>query len=173
MWNLLKSELILFSDKFKKLELKTVTIFLSSTILLTISWYFSNPKFFSSIFNFHKSFELVYEDLTVFCAWFVTDTILFFLIPILIIKFVFKEQLKNYGLILGDWKVGLTISLVSILTFLPIIYFASKAANFSGYFPLMESATDDLVVFLVYETLFFCFHFFMGVYIPRIYAVRT
>ena len=159
MWNLLKSELILFSDKFKKLELKTVTIFLSSTILLTISWYFSNPKFFSSIFNFHKSFELVYEDLTVFCAWFVTDTILFFLIPILIIKFVFKEQLKNYGLILGDWKVGLTISLVSILTFLPIIYFASKAANFSGYFPLMESATDDLVVFLVYETLFFVFIF--------------
>lgn len=159
MWKLLKSELVLFTYEFKKLEAKTITIFLSSTILLTISWYFSNPKYFSEIYDFHKSFDLIYEDLIAFGAWFALDTILFFLIPILIILFGFKEGIQNYGLRVGDWRIGVSISAVSILMFLPIIYFISNSTDFSHYFPLMNSATDNLKVFLVYEALFIFFIF--------------
>ena len=159
MWDIIIKELKEFTSEFKKLDAKTLTIFLSSTILLTISWYFSNPKYFSEIFNFHKSFDLIYEDLIAFGAWFALDTILFFLIPILIIFLGFKEKIKNYGLKVGDWKSGVSISTVSILMFLPIIYFISNSTDFSHYFPLMNSATDNLTVFLIYEGLFILFIF--------------
>ena len=146
-------------EDLKNLETKSVIIILSSTILFTVSWYLSNPKYFSKLFTFHKSFDLVYEDLTAFCAWFAFDTFLFLLIPILIISILFNDNLKNYGLVLGNRKVGITITTVSFLLFIPIIYFISISENFSQYFPLMKSATDDFSIFIIYEILFITFIF--------------
>ncbi|MCW8850909.1 MAG: CPBP family intramembrane metalloprotease [Melioribacteraceae bacterium] len=157
MTKILKLEASLLFNKLKDLDFKSVIIFLSSTILFTISWYYSNPKYFSEIFSFHKSFELVYEDLTAFSFWFIFDTILFLFIPIIIVLIIFKEKLRNYGLRIGKWKTGLSFSILSIIVFIPIIYFISYSSIFRDYFPLMESATDNLLVFLIYEALFILF----------------
>ncbi len=159
MWKILKSETLIIFNQLKKLESKPLIIFIFSTILFTISWYFSNPNIFNEIFSFHKSFELLYEDLTAFTSWFVFDTILFLSIPILIILTALKENLKDFGLRIGEWKIGLSFSVLSIIIFIPVIYIISSSSIFSDYFPLMESATDDIIVFLIYEALFILFIF--------------
>lgn len=155
----LKLEFNHLTAELRKLELNTVTIFLSSIILLTISWYFSNPKFFNEVFTFHQSYELIIEDLVSFTYWFLCDFILFLIIPFAIIKFLLKEQIKEYGVRIGKKGIGLIVAVYSILIFIPIIYLLSSSENFSEYFPLMESAKDDLLIFIIYEILFILFIF--------------
>jgi len=155
----IKYEIENFINELKNLDKKVLTIFLSSIILLTISWYFSTPDFFSQNFTFHKSFSFPYADLTSFIYWFFLDTILFFIIPSLIIKFIFHEKLKNYGINLQNINIGLTFTILAILIFIPIIYFLSKSENFVEYFPLMQNAKEDLLVFIIYEFVFIVFIF--------------
>jgi len=159
MRKILNTELSILSIELKKIDFKTTAIFLVSIILFIISWYFSNPKFFSETFSFHKSFDLIIEDLVSFSYWFILDFSLFLVIPIVLIKYLFHEKINNYGISFGKKKIGLTFTLFSILIFIPIIYFISASENFSRYFPLMESAKDDLAVFLIYEILFLLFIF--------------
>jgi len=159
MLKILKIESNRLQNEIKKLELKAVVIFLSSIILLLVSWYFSNPNYLNEIFTFHQSFDIIIEDLISFGYWFLSDFILFFCVPFVIIKFIFQENLKTYGITFGDWQIGLGFFFFSILLFIPVIYFISVADQFNSYFPLMLSAKNDLVVFLIYETLFILFIF--------------
>jgi CAAX protease family protein len=159
MWKILKLELVNLLSAIHKLDSKTVTIFLSSTILLTISWYYSNPKFFNEAFVFHQSSDLIIEDLISFTYWFLTDFILLLVIPFIIIKFLFHEKMRNYGISLGDKKIGITFTVFTFLIFIPIIYLISTSENFSQYFPLMQSAKEDLTIFIIYELLLLLFLF--------------
>lgn len=159
MQNLFINEKNKLFIELKKMDNKTAIIFISSTILYIVSWYYSNPKFLSSVFSFPKSFSLVYEDLSAYSLWFLSDSILFFVLPSIIIIALFKEKLRDYGLKLGNSKLGAAVLLISILFLLPIIYYVSSSKTFSNYFPLMESATYNLIVFLTYEALFIIFIF--------------
>jgi CAAX protease family protein len=159
MWKILKLEFRNLSSELHKLDSKTVTIFLSSTILLTISWYFSNPKFFNEAFVFHQSFSLIIEDLISFSYWFLTDSILFLVIPFFIVSLLFREKICSYGISFGKGNIGFPITVVSIFIFIPIIYFISYSEKFVSYFPLMESAKNDLAIFIIYEFLFLLFLF--------------
>lgn len=148
-----------FLIELRKLDKKTVIIFISSIILFILSWYYSNPKFLSSVFLFPKSFSIIYEDLSAYSLWFLVDSLLFFVVPGIIIKTLFKESLRDYGVKLGNSKLGVVILIISNLFLIPIIYFVSSSKTFSNYFPLMESATYNLIVFLSYEALFIIFIF--------------
>ncbi|MCB9205830.1 MAG: CPBP family intramembrane metalloprotease [Ignavibacteriales bacterium] len=145
--------------ELKKLDSKTTIIFLSSIILLTFSWYFANPKFFRESFNFIDQNDIIVEELSSFIYWFLFDFLLFIIIPIYIITLKFKENLKSYGLSFENKKVGFFYLVISILIFIPIIIFVSASENFAEYFPLMNSAKDEIIIFLIYECFFILFIF--------------
>lgn len=65
-----------------------------------------------------------YHDITGLTE--IDQTILFFIIPLLIIIFIFRESPGNYGLTLGDWRSGLVITIGGILLITPIIWFLAK-----------------------------------------------
>lgn len=54
-------------------------------------------------------------------------TLFYFVIPMLVILLVFREHPAQYGFQLGDWKAGLTISLVAILLVAPILWWVARA----------------------------------------------
>ncbi|MBK7106302.1 MAG: CPBP family intramembrane metalloprotease [Ignavibacteriae bacterium] len=151
-------EFLIIKNEFKILDKKVVTIFLSSIFLFTISWYFSTPKFFTQQFQFYKN-DFPSNEIYSFMFWFLLDTILFLIIPILIIKYIFKEDLIKYGLTLKNFSIGFKISGISILVFIPIIFLLSQSENFVEYFPLMQSAKDDILIFIIYEIGFIIFIF--------------
>ena len=78
---------------------KIVTITIVSTLLLTVDHY-------------HKFTEHKYWD----------RVILYLVIPLLITLVFFRENPRDYGFSLGDWKLGLIYTVIGIALMTPIIY---------------------------------------------------
>jgi membrane protease YdiL (CAAX protease family) len=78
---------------------KIVTITIASTLLLMVDYY-------------HPLTPYYYLD----------RVILYLLIPLLIILVFFRENPREYGLSLGDWKTGLLLTAFGVLLMTPIIY---------------------------------------------------
>jgi len=54
-------------------------------------------------------------------------TILYLIIPLLVIILIFRENPKKYGLQLGDWRIGLTLTASGILLMTPILWWLTNA----------------------------------------------
>ncbi len=89
----------LFGEKLR-FDWKIVTVTIVSTLLLMVDHY-------------HEITRLKYWD----------RVILYFIIPLLIILILFRENPKEYGFSPGDWKLGLTYTVIGILVMAPIIYY--------------------------------------------------
>ena len=83
---------------------KIVTITVASTLLLIVDYYHR--------LSAHKYWDRV---------------LLYLVIPLIIILFVFRENPREYGFALGDWKAGLVITLGSILLMAPVIWYLGKS----------------------------------------------
>jgi len=79
---------------------KIVTITIVSTLLLMVDYY-------------HRLTQYKYWD----------RVILYLVIPLLVIVLFFRENPKEYGFGLGDWKAGLIITGIGILFMAPVIYY--------------------------------------------------
>ncbi|MBI5963890.1 MAG: CPBP family intramembrane metalloprotease [Chloroflexi bacterium] len=74
-----------------------------------------------------------YHILTGFKYW--DRVILYLIVPLLIIVILFRENPKQYGFSLGDWKLGLTYTVLGILFMAPIIYYlGSGDASMKKYY---------------------------------------
>lgn len=62
-----------------------------------------------------------------FTAWKALDrTILYFLIPIGITLFVFREHPREFGFQWGDWKAGLALTAIGILLIAPVLWLVTR-----------------------------------------------
>jgi membrane protease YdiL (CAAX protease family) len=86
---------------------KIVTITVVSTLLLIVDHYYT--------FTAYK-----YWDRLAF----------YFVIPLLLTLLLFRENPKEYGFTLGDWKLGLTYTALGILLMAPILYFLGHDNEF-------------------------------------------
>ena len=150
MLSFLKNELTSLKNHVKTLDRKVIIIFLSVAILQTISWYITSRMFFRTKFfeqyQFHPQVYLIE-----YLYWFLGDFITFFVFPVFVIRFFFKEKLSSYGLQIGDYKVGLKITLIFILIMLPLVWFASSTDSFANVYPHLSSARESWTIFLIYE----------------------
>jgi membrane protease YdiL (CAAX protease family) len=147
----LKEETTRLAIIIREMDRKVIIIFLSVAVLQTISWYFTSRNFFR--INFFHSLQndsdvYLYEYL----YWFIGDFFTFFILSSLIIKFILKENLKNYGLQVGDLKVGLTLSIIFFLVMLPVVWFFSATPDFAVTYPQLSSTRNNWSEFFVYES---------------------
>ncbi len=56
-------------------------------------------------------------------------TILYLIIPLLIILVLFRENPKNYGFTFGDWRTGLLLTAGAILLLAPILWLVSRTST--------------------------------------------
>ncbi len=95
-----------------KFDWKIVTITIVSTLLLMVDYY-------------HRLTPYYYWD----------RVILYLLIPLLIIVVFFRDNPKEYGFSLGDWKAGLLLTAFGILLMAPVIYYlGSGDASMQEYY---------------------------------------
>ena len=91
---------------------KIVTVTIVSTLLLMIDHYHK--------FTPHKYWDRV---------------ILYLIIPLVIIIILFRENPKEYGFSFGDWKLGVTYTILGVLFIAPIIYYlGSDNASMQAYY---------------------------------------
>jgi membrane protease YdiL (CAAX protease family) len=61
--------------------------------------------------------------------------ILYFVLPLFVILFFFRQNPKEYGFSFGDWKLGLIYTALAIFFITPILYFmASGNADMKTYY---------------------------------------
>ena len=94
---------------------------------------------------------------------------LFFFLPVLIVSFIFKENLSQYGLCLGDYKFGLKATLISFIVLPLPIYLNSFDKDFLAEYPLsmksMESPENFIFWSLGYLLYYAGWEFFFRGYL--------
>ncbi len=146
----IKDEAVELFNLIKTLDKKVVTVLLSVSVLQTVSWYYTSRTFFrQNFFNLLSSNPAVlfYE----FGYWYAGDFFTLFILPFLIIKFILKDRVANYGVTVGDYKAGLKLSAVFIIIMVPVIWFASSEPAFIITYPLLVSARNSWTIFFIYE----------------------
>jgi membrane protease YdiL (CAAX protease family) len=147
----LKEEITRLAVIIREMDRKVIIIFLSVAVLQTISWYFTSRNFFRiNLFPLLQNNPNVY--LYEYLYWFVGDFFTFFILSSLIIKFILKESLKNYGLQVGDFKVGLALSIIFFLIMLPLVWFFSATPDFTLAYPHLSSTRSNWTEFFIYES---------------------
>jgi len=146
-----KNELKNLSNIVKTLNKKVVIVFISIAVLQTISYYYTSRRFFRlNLFQYFLKNDDVF--LIEYIYWFLGDFISYFIIPALIIKILFKESLKDYGISLGDYKTGIKITGIFLLIMIPIIWIVSTLPEFNQTYPHLPSAKNSWRIFFLFET---------------------
>ncbi len=86
--------------------------------------------------------------------------ILLVLIPILLIKLVYKQDLRDYGLGLPSkdrWGLALLSAAVLLVLSLPAFYVGAHDPGMRATYPLYRGAFGGMVPFLIYEAGYLCF----------------
>lgn len=128
---------------------KTLVIWAVSILVVTLSLYEGHEKFFLKHFgDQYPNGPLLdwYKYLWKHSA----TLILYFLIPVLAVKYLLKEKLGDYGLKLGDWRFGLKATLISFVVVLGPMYIGSKNPEFKEYYPLTTLATESVGLFALW-----------------------
>jgi membrane protease YdiL (CAAX protease family) len=84
---------------------------------------------------------------TIFAHKYLDRFLLYFVIPLLIVLFLFRENPQEYGFSFGDWKLGLTYTLIGVALMAPIIYFLGRTDE------SMKTYYERFVVGLPWTTL--------------------
>lgn len=133
------------------MDRKVITIFLTVAIFQTLSYYYLSRRFFrANLFQHYQSNPDVF--LIEYYYWFLGDFLVYFILPLLIIKFYFKEKFSNYGLTLGDYKTGIKITFLFLLIMLPLVWIVSSLPEFNRTYPHLHSARDSWTTFYTYES---------------------
>ena len=143
-------ELRRFLEIIRTMDRKVIIIFLSVAILQTISWYYTSRNFFRiNFFPYYQNNSDVF--LYEYLYWFIGDFFTFFILSIIVIKFILKENLRNYGLQFGDYRTGLALSAIFFLVMIPAIWFFSAEPDFSEKYPHLLSTRNNYIEFFIYE----------------------
>ena len=140
-----------------KQAIKTYILLLSAPVLLTIYRYHGYPEFFTEFFPSFKTHELLHYYDRIF--QFVVFFILTFLIPILTVKFIFREKLSDYGLQTGNYKEGLKWLLLIPLVIAPVLYFSAQMPDIRAEYPLSKLLFERPELIFRYEVLYFVFYY--------------
>ena len=130
-----------FWQEVKK-EKRSVILLTSSAVLLTVSWYQGYYTFFLDVLggvDGGGGYALWHAHGLQFLA----NQFLMVLIPVLIIKLVLKESLRDFGVQLGDWRFGLKYLGAACVILLPVLYLNSADPAFQAEYPLVRGLYSD------------------------------
>ena len=150
IFTILKIELKKLVAVIGQLDKKVIIVFFDVAILQTISWYVTSRNFFRiNFFPLYQNDPNVY--LYEYLYWFAGDFITLFVLSALIIKFILKEDLKDYGLNIGDYKIGLLFTIVFLVIMIPAVWFFSATPDFAEKYPHLLSSRINWNIFFIYE----------------------
>ena len=149
----------LFSGEHKK---STLILLLTPLLLTTYKYYGTKPFYLDQLADVFVLFNdpfLTAEYYTFACSF-----LLLGLIPLLIIKFVFKESFSSYGLQIGDWRFGLKAFLVLAPIFILSTYPSSRMPQFLAEYPLFKGAGASASTFIQHAFSYLVFYIGWEIY---------
>lgn len=83
----------------------------------------------------------------------IVSLVFLLVLPVLYIKIVLKESLKNFGLKLGNWRQGVIWLLISFTASLLALYLIYNFAGFAEKYYLPQRIIESFGLFAFYEVL--------------------
>lgn len=148
----------------KQIDTKAITIFIVVAFSLVFIQYLGSYSFWGNsldniktIFPNARLFQLTY--------WVSVLIVSYLIIPIIVIKLFFKENLKNYGLSPKGFFKGYRLYLVFFIFMVPLILLASTTEGFQYKYPFYnpneESLWPNFIIWqFLYLLQFFALEFF-------------
>ncbi len=165
---MIKKSKELFLSTFKNVELdsvnyqikntefdkKVVLILIYTAVGLSLVRYFGRPAFYLNCItenssNFQKWYYSYFFSSSMgnfhsLIWWIGSIVLVYLLIPMLIIRFAFKEKVKEYGLSFANVKKDLSLYLMLSLIMIPIVYIASSSKEFQAIYPIFKPEKNNL-----------------------------
>ena len=84
--------------------------------------------------------------------------ICYFIVPVIIIKFGFRERLRDYGLQWGTFLKDSWIYLIMLCIMIPLVYFASTTKSFQARYPFYTPDAGESLWpnFWIWQMIYFC-----------------
>lgn len=168
----LEAEQFRNSSLSKQFDFKVLIICITTALSLTLIKYwnsYNSTVDFISYFinsqwaiNINNAFNSVqYSQLLILSHWVLVRAICYLLLPILIVKFIFKDSLKNYGLSFQHAFKDYKIYLFMLAFMIPIIFTISYSSSFQAKYPFYKLASDEPIsIKLILWEIEYCFQFF-------------
>jgi membrane protease YdiL (CAAX protease family) len=158
------------SNEIKSIFDKKGKIVLFSSILLTIAfwflamWYTNKSGYTKDLVVFYGIFGPIFNNHPILDFWqyifqFWITMLLFFFIPLIIVKYYFKESFRDYGLRAGKKKIAVILTIPFIFVFFIVAIFTSQQPSMVAEYPLSKLIGMGWALFVFYEMMYF-FYFF-------------
>lgn len=158
-------------NEVRKTDYQTAVVFLTASICIMLGSYLDSLadliEFLellslydvSSIIEkeilTHQNIELI--DLI---FWSLTRIVFYFIIPMLVVILIIKQNLNDYGLSIKKLFNGYKPYLLFFLFMLPLIFLVSFDNSFQKQYPFYKCQAEELFPFFVIWQLFYLFQFF-------------
>lgn len=139
-----------FSEELKKgIDKKVIVICVLTALCLTMNKYLPEMQPF---FHFSDNVQLSH-----LANWVFILCTFYFVVPVLVIKIIFKENLSDYGL---KWKGAFKdywLYIVMLCVMVPLVGFFSTTASFQARYPFYELSPGEKLYpdFWSWEALYF------------------
>lgn len=157
------SDSISLSGLFTGESRKPTIILLLTPLFLTTWKYYGTKAFYlsdlTSVFILFGNPERTAALYTFFSAF-----ILFGIVPLCIIKFVFKERFASYGLQVGDWRFGLKAFAILAPVFILASYTSINKPDFLAEYPLFKGACSSPSMFMSHALSYLFFYIGWEIY---------
>ena len=146
------------SELTVKKNLKTVCIMLSTAGFFTLHRYFGSFDFFIS----HIYRQPLMEDMQASSQYYKWSVgfVLYFLLPVLILRVGFREKLRDYGLFIQKPLIAFFVTLLGIAIVSPFLYYGSKMPDFLSFYPAVQNAGASHYLF--FKSSVFYFFYYIG-----------
>lgn len=140
----------------RRLDYESALILLVVPIVLLLWVYCGKQTHFDRFFGQIQGrwdqdfYGTIYEYLTAF--------LLMFVVPFLVVKLVFKQDLCEFGFQLGDARYGLRVLVIALPILLLSAYAGSLDPAIQAEYPLAKSAIGHVPLFLLAELFYLIFY---------------
>ena len=94
-----------------------------------------------------------FQDMAPDLYWLGASNVLFGLVPLLAL-WLLREPFSEYGLGVGDARIGLTVAGLFVAAMLPLVLLSAHTGPFRGQYPLDPNAQRDWAHFCLFEALY-------------------
>ncbi len=145
------------AEAFKGKQRKATIILLTSPVLCAIWWYFGRFPFYRRFLADHF---VLWDDpgATGAIYMFLCAFLILGLIPALIVKLLWKERLRDYGVQLGNWRLALGSLAVMAPLWLVSTYIGSRQEPVLNWYPMNPSAGTSAGMFLLHACTYAVFY---------------
>jgi membrane protease YdiL (CAAX protease family) len=144
------------SGLFSGANKKPTLILLLTPVLLTVFKYYGSKQFYLE--NLQSILQAGNPEWAAALYVFASSFVLFGLVPVVVIRFVFRESLSDFGVRIGDWSFGWKALLVLGVIYAISGYSSSKMPEFLAEYPVYRGAGESGETFLLHALSYLFFY---------------